>query len=165
MLGLPTKNYLHSMQTNPQYSNEPEYLKANFFLRKKGQKRISIPSITESSEDNHSNDFKSGFVSIIGNPNVGKSTLLNAILGENISITSYKPQTTRHRIFGVFNDNGSQIILSDSPGLLEPIYPLQKTMLDAAKAGAKDADVILMITDVNAAPLVDTRLDNKSVHV
>jgi GTPase len=93
--------------------------------------------------------FKSGFVNIIGNPNVGKSTLTNALMKEKLSVINSKPQTTRHRILGIISEENHQIILSDSPGLIEqPAYELQKKMNDFAVGSFEDADVILFVTDI-----------------
>ncbi len=93
--------------------------------------------------------FKSGFVNIIGNPNVGKSTLTNALMNDRLSIINSKPQTTRHRILGIISEENYQIILSDSPGLIDsPAYKLQKKMNDFAFSSFEDADVLLFVTDV-----------------
>jgi GTPase len=93
--------------------------------------------------------FKSGFVNIIGNPNVGKSTLTNALMNDRLSIINSKPQTTRHRILGIITEENYQIILSDSPGIIEsPAYKLQKKMNDYAYSSFEDADVILFVTDI-----------------
>ena len=91
---------------------------------------------------------KAGFVNIIGNPNVGKSTLMNALVGENLSIVTAKAQTTRHRIMGIVNGEDWQIVYSDTPGILKPSYELQKSMLDFVDTAIGDADVILYVTDV-----------------
>ena len=91
---------------------------------------------------------RSGFVNIIGNPNVGKSTLMNALVGENISIVTAKAQTTRHRIMGILNGDDWQIVFSDTPGILKPSYALQQSMLDFVDVAIGDADVILYVTDV-----------------
>ena len=92
---------------------------------------------------------KSGFVNIIGQPNVGKSTLMNALLGEKMSIITSKPQTTRHRILGIYNDDDYQIIFSDSPGLIEdPSYGMHKSMNKFAYSSFEDADVLLMVIDL-----------------
>jgi GTP-binding protein Era len=90
---------------------------------------------------------KSGFVNIIGNPNVGKSTLMNALVGDKLSIITSKAQTTRHRILGIVNGDDYQIIYSDTPGILKPKYKLQESMLKFATGALKDADVILYVTD------------------
>ena len=91
--------------------------------------------------------FKSGFVNIIGNPNVGKSTLMNAIVGEKLSIVTAKAQTTRHRIMGIINGEDFQAVFSDTPGILKPVYRLQEDMMGAVQGAIGDADVILYVTD------------------
>lgn len=91
--------------------------------------------------------FKSGFVNIIGNPNVGKSTLMNAMVGEKLSIVSAKAQTTRHRIMGIVNGEDYQIVYSDTPGILKPNYRLQQDMVNFIDGAIGDADVILYVTD------------------
>ena len=91
--------------------------------------------------------FKSGFVNIIGNPNVGKSTLMNAMVGEKLSIVTAKAQTTRHRIMGIVNGEDYQIVYSDTPGILKPSYRLQEDMVNFVDAAIGDADVILYVTD------------------
>jgi len=91
---------------------------------------------------------KSGFVNIIGNPNVGKSTLMNALVGEKLSIITAKAQTTRHRIMGIVNGEDFQIIFSDTPGILQPHYKLQESMMQFVNTAIGDADVILYVTDV-----------------
>ena len=91
--------------------------------------------------------MKSGFVNIFGKPNAGKSTLLNAIMGEKLAIVSPKVQTTRHRIKGILNDKNYQIIFSDTPGIIEPKYKLHEKMMQAVKGSLEDADVALLITD------------------
>lgn len=90
---------------------------------------------------------KSGFVNIVGNPNVGKSTLMNQLVGERISIATFKAQTTRHRIMGIINDEDAQIVFSDTPGVLKPNYKLQESMLAFSESALKDADVLLYVTD------------------
>jgi GTPase len=95
---------------------------------------------------------KSGFVNIIGNPNVGKSTLMNALVGERISIITSKAQTTRHRIMGIVNGEDFQIVYSDTPGVLKPAYKLQESMMRFVKTALEDADVILYITDTQETP-------------
>ncbi|HEY5371616.1 MAG TPA: GTPase Era [Hanamia sp.] len=92
--------------------------------------------------------MKSGFVNIFGKPNAGKSTLLNAIMGEKLAIVSPKVQTTRHRIKGILNDKNYQIIFSDTPGIIEPKYKLHEKMMQAVKGSLEDADVALLITDI-----------------
>ena len=91
---------------------------------------------------------RAGFVNIIGNPNVGKSTLMNALVGEKLSIVTSKAQTTRHRIMGIVNGEDWQIVFSDTPGILKPSYALQQSMLDFVDVAIGDADVILYVTDV-----------------
>ena len=91
--------------------------------------------------------FKSGFVNIIGNPNVGKSTLMNALVGEKLSIVTSKAQTTRHRIMGIINGEDYQIIFSDTPGILKPVYRLQVDMINAVDSAIGDADIIVYVTD------------------
>lgn len=95
---------------------------------------------------------KSGFVNIIGNPNVGKSTLMNALVGEKISIITKKAQTTRHRIMGIVNGDDFQIVYSDTPGVLKPAYKLQESMMKFVESALEDADVILYITDTYETP-------------
>ena len=91
---------------------------------------------------------KAGFVNIVGNPNVGKSTLMNLLVGERISIATFKAQTTRHRIMGIINTDDAQIVFSDTPGVLKPNYKLQESMLAFSESALKDADVLLYVTDV-----------------
>ena len=95
---------------------------------------------------------KSGFVNIVGNPNVGKSTLMNALVGERLSIITSKAQTTRHRIMGIVNGEDFQMVYSDTPGVLSPNYQLQKQMLEFSRSALVDADVLLYVTDVNDNP-------------
>ncbi|MBO7202278.1 MAG: GTPase Era [Paludibacteraceae bacterium] len=95
---------------------------------------------------------KAGFVNIVGNPNVGKSTLMNALVGERISIITSKAQTTRHRIMGIVNGENFQIVYSDTPGVLKPNYRLQESMLGFSKSALSDADVLLYVTDVFDSP-------------
>lgn len=90
---------------------------------------------------------KAGFVTIIGKPNVGKSTLMNALIGEKLSITNPKAQTTRHRILGIYNDDEHQIVFSDTPGMLEPAYALQTNMMSVVEAAMKDADLLLYLVE------------------
>ncbi len=91
---------------------------------------------------------KAGFVNIIGNPNVGKSTLMNALVGEKLSIVTPKAQTTRHRILGIVNEEDYQIVFSDTPGILNPAYELQESMMDFVKSAFDDADVIIYMVEV-----------------
>lgn len=95
---------------------------------------------------------KSGFVNIVGNPNVGKSTLMNALVGERLSIITSKAQTTRHRIMGIVNGEDFQIVYSDTPGVLKPNYRLQEQMLEFSRSALVDADVLLYVTDVQDNP-------------
>ena len=95
---------------------------------------------------------KSGFVNIVGNPNVGKSTLMNDLVGERISIITSKAQTTRHRIMGIVNTPEYQIVYSDTPGVLKPKYKLQESMLEFSEGALTDADVLLYVTDVVEDP-------------
>ena len=95
---------------------------------------------------------KSGFVNIVGNPNVGKSTLMNSLVGERISIITSKAQTTRHRIMGIVNTDDMQIVYSDTPGVLKPNYKLQESMLNFSQSALLDADVLLYVTDTVETP-------------
>ena len=95
---------------------------------------------------------KAGFVNIVGNPNVGKSTLMNQLVGERISIATFKAQTTRHRIMGIVNTDDMQIVFSDTPGVLKPNYKLQESMLNFSESALGDADVLLYVTDVIENP-------------
>lgn len=95
---------------------------------------------------------KAGFVNIVGNPNVGKSTLMNQLVGERISIATFKAQTTRHRIMGIVNTPEMQIVFSDTPGVLKPNYKLQESMLAFSESALQDADVLLYVTDVIENP-------------
>ena len=95
---------------------------------------------------------KAGFVNIVGNPNVGKSTLMNQLVGERISIATFKAQTTRHRIMGIVNTDDMQIVFSDTPGVLKPSYKLQESMLAFSESALQDADVLLYVTDVVENP-------------
>ncbi|MBF1555720.1 GTPase Era [Segatella salivae] len=95
---------------------------------------------------------KAGFVNIVGNPNVGKSTLMNQLVGERISIATFKAQTTRHRIMGIVNTEDCQIVFSDTPGVLKPNYKMQEMMLAFSESALKDADILLYVTDVVENP-------------
>ena len=95
---------------------------------------------------------KAGFVNIVGNPNVGKSTLMNQLVGERISIATFKAQTTRHRIMGIVNTPEMQIVFSDTPGVLKPNYKLQESMLAFSESALQDADILLYVTDVVENP-------------
>lgn len=96
--------------------------------------------------------FKSGFVNIVGNPNVGKSTLMNKLVGDKVSIITNKSQTTRHRIIGIVNEENLQIVYSDTPGVLHPSYKMQEQMLIFSKSALSDADVLLYVTDTQEDP-------------
>ncbi len=113
--------------------------------------------------------FRSGFVNIIGNPNVGKSTLMNALVGDKLSIITSKVQTTRHRIMGIVNGPGFQIVYSDTPGILNPKYKLQETMAKAVSTALIDADIILFITDPKdheiKNPAILKKLQNTSIPI
>ena len=98
---------------------------------------------------------KAGFVNIIGNPNVGKSTLMNAFVGEKISIITSKAQTTRHRILGIVNGDDFQVILSDTPGIIKPAYELQESMMDFVKSAFEDADVLVYMVEIGEKDLKD----------
>ena len=95
---------------------------------------------------------KAGFVNIVGNPNVGKSTLMNVLVGERVSIATFKAQTTRHRIMGIYNTDDMQIVFSDTPGVLKPNYKLQESMLNFSTSALTDADILLYVTDVIETP-------------
>ncbi len=95
---------------------------------------------------------KAGFVNIVGNPNVGKSTLMNQLVGEKLSIATFKAQTTRHRIMGIVNTEDAQIVFSDTPGVLKPNYKMQEMMLQFSESALADADVLLYVTDVIENP-------------
>jgi GTPase len=94
-------------------------------------------------------EFKAGFVSIVGKPNVGKSSLMNKLVGENVSIVTSKAQTTRHRIMGILNGDDYQIVYSDTPGILEPKYSLHQAMMSYVKVSLEDADVILLVVELH----------------
>jgi len=98
---------------------------------------------------------KAGFVNIIGNPNVGKSTLMNAFVGERLSIITSKAQTTRHRILGIVNGEDFQVVLSDTPGIIKPAYQLQESMMDFVKSAFEDADVLLYLVELGEKELKD----------
>ncbi len=103
-------------------------------------------------EQNNEKKHKAGFVNIVGNPNVGKSTLMNDLVGERVSIITSKAQTTRHRIMGIVNTDDYQIVFSDTPGVLEPKYKLQESMLSFSEGALIDADILLYVTDVVEDP-------------
>jgi len=98
---------------------------------------------------------KAGFVNIIGNPNVGKSTLMNAFMGEKLSIITSKAQTTRHRILGIVNGDDFQVILSDTPGIIKPAYELQSSMMDFVKSAFDDADILIYMVEIGEKELKD----------
>ncbi len=104
---------------------------------------------------------KAGFVNIIGNPNVGKSTLMNALVGERLSIITSKAQTTRHRIMGILNGDGFQIVFSDTPGIIKPAYDLQASMMDFVKSALEDADLLIYMVEIAEKGLKDTAMFNK----
>ncbi|EID76160.1 GTPase Era [Imtechella halotolerans] len=112
---------------------------------------------------------KAGFVNIIGNPNVGKSTLMNAFVGEKLSIITSKAQTTRHRILGIVNGDDFQVILSDTPGIIKPAYELQSSMMDFVKSAFEDADVLLYMVEIGEKELKDElffdKINNSKVPV
>lgn len=107
---------------------------------------------------------KSGFVNIIGNPNVGKSTLMNALVGEKLSIITPKAQTTRHRILGIVNHDDYQIVLSDTPGILKPAYELQSSMMDFVKSALDDADILIYMVEVGEKELKNKAFFNKIIN-
>lgn len=100
-------------------------------------------------------NHRAGFVNILGNPNVGKSTIMNALVGEKLSIITSKAQTTRHRIMGIVNGDDFQIVYSDTPGILKPQYKLQAAMMNFVKSALADADMILYVTDVKENPFAE----------
>jgi len=104
---------------------------------------------------------KSGFVNIIGNPNVGKSTLMNALVGERLSIITSKAQTTRHRILGIVNEEDYQIVFSDTPGIIKPAYELQSSMMDFVKTAFEDADILLYMVEIGEKALKDESFFDK----
>ncbi|GAA4272717.1 GTPase Era [Aquimarina gracilis] len=112
---------------------------------------IHLPLRQNSSKMSH----KAGFVNIIGNPNVGKSTLMNAFIGEKLSIITSKAQTTRHRILGIVNGDDFQMILSDTPGIIKPAYELQESMMDFVKSAFEDADILIYMVEIGEKMLKD----------
>ncbi|MFD2588351.1 GTPase Era [Croceitalea marina] len=112
---------------------------------------------------------KAGFVNIIGNPNVGKSTLMNAFIGEKLSIITSKAQTTRHRILGIVNGDDFQVILSDTPGIIKPAYEMQNAMMDFVKSAFEDADVLLYMVEIGEKALKDEaffkKIENSQIPV
>lgn len=109
-------------------------------------------------------EHKAGFVNIIGNPNVGKSTLMNAFVGERLSIITSKAQTTRHRILGIVNGEDFQVILSDTPGIIKPAYEMQQSMMDFVKSAFEDADVLIYMVEIGEKELKDEAFFNKIIH-
>ena len=109
-------------------------------------------------------EHKAGFVNIIGNPNVGKSTLMNTFVGERLSIITSKAQTTRHRILGIVNGDDFQVILSDTPGIIKPAYEMQKSMMDFVKSAFEDADVLIYMLEIGEKELKDEDFFNKIIH-
>ncbi|RXR20504.1 GTPase Era [Flavobacterium amnicola] len=107
---------------------------------------------------------KAGFVNIIGNPNVGKSTLMNALVGERLSIITSKAQTTRHRILGIVNGDDFQVLFSDTPGIIKPAYELQSSMMDFVKSAFEDADVLIYMVEIGEKELKDEAFFNKIIH-
>ena len=120
----------------------------------KNQPEIDSPQPTENPESTPPIE-KAGFVNIIGNPNVGKSTLMNALVGERLSIITSKAQTTRHRILGIVNGADFQVIFSDTPGIIKPAYELQASMMDFVKSAFEDADVLLYMVELGERELKD----------
>lgn len=106
-------------------------------------------------------NHKAGFVNIIGNPNVGKSTLMNAFVGEKLSIITSKAQTTRHRILGIVNGDDFQVVLSDTPGIIKPAYELQESMMGFVKSAFEDADILIYMVEIGEQELKDEAFFNK----
>ena len=106
-------------------------------------------------------EHKAGFVNIIGNPNVGKSTLMNVLIGEKLSIITHKAQTTRHRILGILNEEDYQIVFSDTPGIIKPAYKLQESMMNFVQSAFQDADVLIYMVEIGEKQLKDERLFEK----
>ena len=109
-------------------------------------------------------NHKAGFVNIIGNPNVGKSTLMNALVGERLSIITSKAQTTRHRILGIVNGDDFQIVFSDTPGIIKPAYQLQSSMMDFVKNAFEDADVLIYMVEIGEKELKDEGFFKRIIH-
>ena len=107
---------------------------------------------------------KAGFVNIIGNPNVGKSTLMNSFVGERLSIITSKAQTTRHRILGIVNGDDFQIMFSDTPGIIKPAYEMQESMMNFVKSAFEDADILIYMVEVGEKELKDEDFFNKIIH-
>ena len=104
---------------------------------------------------------KSGFINIVGNPNVGKSTLMNCLVGEKLSIITSKAQTTRHRILGIVNGDNFQLIFSDTPGIIKPTYELQNSMMEFVKSALDDADILLYMVEIGEKSIKDIEVHNK----
>jgi GTPase len=109
-------------------------------------------------------EHRAGYVNIIGNPNVGKSTLMNAFVGERLSIITSKAQTTRHRILGIVNGDDFQVLFSDTPGIIKPAYELQSSMMDFVKSAFEDADVLIYMVEIGEKELKDEAFFNKIIH-
>ncbi|MFZ4435909.1 MAG: GTPase Era [Flavobacterium psychrophilum] len=109
-------------------------------------------------------EHKSGFVNIIGNPNVGKSTLMNAFIGERLSIITSKAQTTRHRILGFVNGDDFQVIFSDTPGIIKPAYEMQASMMNFVKSAFEDADILIYMVEIGEQELKDEAFFTKIIH-
>ncbi|MCL4123412.1 UNVERIFIED_CONTAM: hypothetical protein GTU68_035730 [Idotea baltica] len=107
---------------------------------------------------------KAGFVNIIGNPNVGKSTLMNALVGEKLSIITSKAQTTRHRILGIVNEENYQVVFSDTPGIIKPAYELQSSMMDFVKSAFEDADILIYMVEVGEKELKNEAFFKRIIH-
>lgn len=107
---------------------------------------------------------KAGYVNIIGNPNVGKSTLMNALVGERLSIITSKAQTTRHRILGIVNGDDYQILFNDTPGIIKPAYALQESMMDFVDTAFEDADILVYMVEVGESELKDEKFFNKIIN-
>lgn len=107
---------------------------------------------------------KAGFINIIGNPNVGKSTLMNALVGERLSIITSKAQTTRHRILGIVNGDDFQMIFSDTPGIIKPAYEMQEAMMQFVKLAFEDADILIYMVEIGEKELKDEAFFNKIIH-
>ena len=107
---------------------------------------------------------KAGFVNIIGNPNVGKSTLMNALVGEKLSIITSKAQTTRHRILGIVNEDNYQVVFSDTPGIIKPAYELQSSMMDFVKSAFEDADILIYMVEIGEKELKNEAFFKRIIH-
>ena len=142
-------------EVQPETSSSADALLA----KKENQKPISAEAPAGSPETGEAH--RAGFVNIIGNPNVGKSTLMNALVGERLSIITSKAQTTRHRILGIVNGEDFQVILSDTPGIIKPAYELQESMMDFVKSAFEDADVLLYMVELGEKELKDEAFFNK----